>query len=157
MSQHHFSNKFVCSPSLLCSSWTQCNGVLSLGYTGAYFSSTSVSLHIDSLKKLSPDVIAALVEAYCERVTQCKLSLLRQVFLASTSTPQPNLQSLLKFCYNSLPPLLQSLFHFCNNSFPLPLQFSHAARPLYCDRRLPRDMAFKGPKPEIGFHVFRGA
>jgi hypothetical protein len=39
---------------------------------------------------------------------------------------------------------------------PKPLQFSHSVRPLYVDRRLPRDMSFKGPKPEVGFHVFRG-
>ena len=92
--------------------WAACNSVLSLGYTGAYFSAPCISSHIASLKQLSPDHVAALLDAYIERASA--------------------------------------------NKFPLLRQFSHAVRPLYTDHRLPRDMAFKGPRPEVGFHVFRG-
>ena len=57
----------------------QCNGVLSLGYTGAYFDAACVAAQIDNLKKLSPHTVEKLVEAYCDRVTENKVSLVRQV------------------------------------------------------------------------------
>ena len=53
--------------------------MLSLGYTGAYFDSACIATQINNLKKLSQKTVVQLVEAYCDRVTENKVSLLRQV------------------------------------------------------------------------------
>ena len=87
------------------SSWMQCNGVLSLGYTGAYFDATCVAAQIDNLKKLSPQTVEKLVDAYCDRVTENKVSLLRQV-------PSPPLLALQPPFPNRLQPTSSSLTVF---------------------------------------------
>ena len=141
------------------SAWAQCNAVLSLGYTGAYFSSTCVASQIDNLRKLPPATVAAIVDAYCERAAANKMPLIRQVpFAAPATQPKPSDKTQTGSAFTPPPPPPP---HPPPPTAPPPppssSQFSHAVRPLYTDRRLPRDMAFKGPKPEIGFHVFRGA
>ena len=63
---------------------------MSLGYTGAYFSSTCVASQIDNLRKLPPATVAAVVDAYCERAAANKMPLLRQVPFPTTRTePKP--------------------------------------------------------------------
>jgi hypothetical protein len=53
------------------SAWAQCNSVLSLGYTGSYFSSLCISSQIHNLAKLSAAAVASVVEAYVTRFSQC--------------------------------------------------------------------------------------